>query len=112
MSEDRRNDLSFAEIKDLYRKNSYFIGIQNQQDLQYLVNQGFQEDLRLHCLEDYKWDTDNKCIWLCHHGYSKKEDNYSSLYITIKELMELKDRGLYFVKKMLEIVEKYENREL
>jgi hypothetical protein len=42
----------------------------------------------------------------------KKKDNHSSPYITIKELMELKDRGLYFVKKMLEIVEKYENREL
>jgi hypothetical protein len=73
MSENRRIDLSFRKIKDLYRKNSCFIGIQNQQDLQYLLNQGFQEDLRLHCLEDYKWDTDNKCIWLCHHGYSKKK---------------------------------------
>lgn len=35
-------DLSFRELKELYLRNKLFVGIRSEDDLQYLLNEGFE----------------------------------------------------------------------
>lgn len=116
MSENRRIDLSFRELKGLYSKNQLFVGIRNEDDLQYLMNIGFEKNIRLESL-NYPIDHENGYIWICNGyiwicnlGYSKEKYHHDDPYITIEELKDKKDEGLAFVNKMLEIIEEYEHR--
>ena len=109
MSENRRIDLSFRELKELYLRNKLFVGIRNEDDLEYLLNIGFEKKRRLEMLQYYV-DPEYDCIWICKLGYSRKKDDHYDSYITIEELKEKKDEGLTLVDKMLEIIEEYEHR--
>lgn len=109
MSENRRINLSFGELKELYSRNQLFVGIRNEDDLQYLLNIGFETKRRLESL-NHHIDHENGYIWICNWGYTEKKDALSSFYMTIEELKEKKDKGLTLVDKMLEIIEEYEHR--
>ena len=87
-----------------------YIGIRNEQDLEYLLNQGFETEKRPDSLSLYPIDLKYNCMWLCKLGYSPEKYYHFDPYITIEELKYKKGESLNIVNKMLEILEEYEHK--